>query len=211
MTDTQPAAADAGQGVAKPTPDAPREQTLKEILAELQDTPKAPEQPQKAAGAAPLPAGAGQPEPAKDDDDLRAYVREQREREARANTDTAVQSAIGTLREVDESLTGLPDKVVEGLMYAEANRNPDFARAFMLRDQSPRAWQTALKELGRSAAQELSSQPDQKLTANREAARASTRGVTQTKPAPDDEKKAFEEKVNKMSPAELEAFIRTNG
>jgi len=210
MTDTQTAVTDAGQGVAQPTPDAQHEPTLRDLVKEFDDAPKAPEQPKPAAGVAPQSAGAGQLDP-KEDDELRAYVRQKREEEQRAETDKGVKDAISTLKDTEEAFAGLSDKVIEGLMYAEASRNPDFARAFAIRGQSPSAWKTALKELAQSTAAELTSQPDQKLTANREAARASVRGTSQTKLAPEDEKKAFEEKVNKMSPAELDAFIRTNG
>lgn len=206
MTDTQTAVTDAGQGVAKPTPDAEHEPSWQELLADYdKQKPADTKQPQKAdERVAPLPAK--ETAPSSDDDEIREWVRQQREKEQAQATDKAVTDAISFVRDSDESLADISEKVLSWAIYGEAASNPALVQAFAVREQNPAIWQRAMKELGRSVANELANRPDSKATEGREAARASLRGTTQTRPDPDEAQTKLEKDVSEMSRADFENF-----
>lgn len=210
MTDTQTAVPEADQGEAKPSPDAAHEPSLQDLLAQYNESKKAPadtKQPQKAEErVAPQPTNSATP--SGDDDEIREWVRQQREKEQAQATEKAVTDAIGMIRESDESLADVSEKVLAWAIYGEAANNPALLEAFALRETNPAIWQRAMKELGSSVANELASKPDPAATAGREAARASVRGTTQTRPDPDEAQTKLAKDVSEMSRAEFEAFKR---
>lgn len=205
MSDTQAATAEAGQSVAQPTPDAKSEPNLKEMLDEFdkQSSQQKTSQPDdRAAPQSTAPKSDG----SADQDEILEWVRQKQEQEQRESTDKAVQEATGFLREADPALADIPDRVAEGLLYAEASRNGDFARAFALRHQSPAVWDRALSELAKSVAADIGPKPDAKLTADREAARASVRGTTQTTPDPDESNAELAKKISEMGRREFAEY-----
>lgn len=208
MTDTHTATKPVDQGKAQPLPDAEREPNLQDMLAEYDESNPATTQPQPKTEERVAPQSAAQT-PDTSDDDIKDWVRQKREQEMRETTDKAVTDAVGFLREADETLSDMPDRVATGLLYAEAANNPDFAKAFALRQRSPQIWNRALKDLASSVADEFTSKPDSKLTADREAARASVRGTTQTRSDPDDAQKKLEQDVSTMGGAEFEEFKKS--
>lgn len=205
MSDTQPATADAGQDVAKPTPDAASEPTLKEMLEQFDKQAPQQKSSQSDDRAAPQ-STAPAPKGSDDNAELIEWVRQKQEQEARDTTDKAVKDASSFLREADPVLADIPDRIAEGLLYAEANRNPDFAKAFALRHQSPAVWERALSDLAKSTASELGPKPDAKLTADREAARASIRGTSQTAPDPDEADSELARKISEMGRREFAEY-----
>jgi len=205
MTDTQTAVAGAGQGEAQPSPDAPHEPSLQEMLSEFESSkPADTKQPQKAEERVAPPSTNGAS--AEQDDELREWVREQKKQKQAEATDKAVNDALSVMRESADGLSDIPERVLRWAIYGEASTNPALVQAFALREQKPAIWQRALKELASSVEQELMSKPDPKTTADREAARASVRGTTQTKPDPDDAQKELSKKVSTMGSLEFEEF-----
>lgn len=213
MTDTQAAVADADRGEAQPSPDATHEPSWQDMLKqyEEQSPAKTQKQPQKAEERVAPPSTNGQSTEAADDDEVRQWVRDQRAKQETEDFQKGISDAVSFLKEADEALADIPDKIAIGILHGEAADNPAFAQAFAMRHRAPHLLQQALKEVANSVAKDLSSKPDPKLTADREAARASVRGTSQTRPDQSDDQKEFEKRISDMSPADFAKWRMTHG
>lgn len=140
---------------------------LDAILSEIEAEGKADDTPKKDVDA----ADEGKAAKA-DDPDLKAIAKSIYTREARRD----LKSAIGAMRSESESLKGLGDDYIEGLMNVEAKRDPRIVKAWHNRETSPEAWERLLPVLGKKIAKRLGGAVDQQATEDREAVLAAVRG-----------------------------------
>jgi hypothetical protein len=63
-------------------------------------------------------------------------------------TTTDIESAVGIVKGVDESLNMYPDEMVNGYLHSLAAKDPRFVKAFQFRHQNPGTWEKVLKTVG---------------------------------------------------------------
>ncbi|MGI9503675.1 MAG: hypothetical protein ACR2RE_11530 [Geminicoccaceae bacterium] len=187
MTDTQ-TVADESNAKAKPSTEeqSAQEPSIDDLLKEFETDTK-PEQTS-----------------AKSDvgvDDLKevvSYVREDRERRDREQTQTDIAGAVKAVK----GDLAIDDDLVEGLLYRKANTDQRFLRAFQLRHESPGTWANMQKAMHRELADKVSAKPDEALTDDRQAVEAAVRSAStgSSEDAPPD--------FNSMTDQELNAWQR---
>ena len=209
MSDTQQAATDAAD-----TPKTPeneegtdaQEETLDSLLNEFDENTV--EEPLKPEPAPELKAPE-LVEPVVDSalgdqvDQIRQSVQDLQARETKSD----MASAVNTLKTDNESLQKLPDHLVEGLLNAEAQRDPRIQKAWGDRLVNPEGFKKVLDGLGKQISKSFEGAPDPGLTDDRDSVRASVNGQT-TVPALDDDKVSNAD-LCKMSDHELDAHKRS--
>lgn len=188
MADPQTVADESNPGVTPQTEDkGAQEPSIDQLLEQFAKTETSPEQTSKETDIGV--------------DDLKevvSYVREDRDRQTREQTQTDISSAVKAVKgdlEIDDDL-------VEGLLYRKASTDPRFLRAFQLRHENPSTWADMQKAMNRDLAAKASAKPDQNLTDDRAAVEAAVRSAStgSTEEAPPD--------FGSMSDAEFNAWKR---
>jgi len=173
--------------------ETPKEPSLDELLNEWSSEDGKPEETPKA-----------DPSPAKEALDptkietLANYVEQQQQRELQETFERDVGAAVKALKENDV-LSKVPDRFVRGALEELARTDERFMAAWQNRHRDEARFQRVIKGVAEDFATELGSQPDDQLTEDREAVRASVRTQsTASQPAEPD--------VRDMSPNEIIAF-----
>jgi len=112
-----------------------------------------------------------------------------------------LRDMISTVKGADDTLNGLPDKLVRGWLEAEIRDDPAKMTAFANRTSNPGTFNRVLKKMGEGFAKELNQRPDSQLTQDRETVRSAVRGTSSTQPDTDPIPPQAE--LNRMSDAEL--------
>ncbi len=128
------------------------------------------------------PAPVAEPKTETPNDDTRILTDYARTAMAR-DFESAVMETVKSMKGRDENLTHLDDDVLRDLLEVRASRDKRIADAWNSRDQKKGAWEAIEKSLAKEFGAKLGARPDPQLTNDREAARASTRGMSTTEPS----------------------------
>lgn len=128
------------------------------------------------------------------------YVRTKRQQDQAQETEQAVTKAVETIKG-NETLASQPDWVIEGALHAQANKDPRIQRAFQNRQKDPEGWNKVLRGVGDKLAADMKEKPDEKLTEDRDAARAAVSGQ---KSSESNDAKPDPKELNSLSDEEFE-------
>ncbi len=134
------------------------------------------------------------------------FVEAAAQRDQKADFDKAVSDSITALK-TEPELKHLDDEAVRLLLLGKGNSDSRFAMAFAQRHQKPAEWGKVLKAFAGETAAKFRSHPDAKLTSDREALLAATRGQGTTQ-AP---QQANWGDLQKMSDAQFKAYTESLG
>ncbi len=186
MTDKDPSA-ESGESQV----DAPDIDTLLEQFAEEGEPEKKVEEEKPAVS----------PEIGQRLDRIDAYVQRQEAKDTESEIDTLVNGAV----ESHEGLKVLPEGAFRGYVEEQARRDPRIQQAWSQRNTNPQGIQKIVDALGKKYAEALAQKPDERLTNDREAARAYVESQAE-EPTTDDATPPQAE-LAAMTPAELDASI----
>lgn len=192
-------------GVATPPPAAQSATPdLDALLSEFTPKPQAAPTPAPTVTEAPKPT-----EPPIDRTRLENVVRTvedlSRER-AKQKVDADMTAAIKAVKDAADPLSGLPDRVVKGLLYEKADTDARFLQAFMQREQHPESWSKILKSFAQEAAKDFSSEEGSKVARDRAAVTAAVSGLSTSAPTP--KAQATPAEMAKWSAAKFNAYKR---
>ncbi len=194
MTDTHTATATDGQGQPAPeeTSGEPK-QTLDELLKgyETTETEKPEQKPQ---------SDAIDPAQFKSVVD---YVAQDAERKNNEAFERDFAGAVKTV--IGDDLT-VNEKLVNAYVMDRLQKTPGGPQAWTQRNANPLGFQQVLKGIRQELVDMNQEKPDEELTNNRSAMRSA---ITGTSAAPVEQDSDFEQKINKMSPAEFETWAKT--
>lgn len=183
-----------------------KEPSLDELLNEWQDGDEKPEGQgdKKPAGEAPDKKTERQ-EPNERLDRALSYIEQQQQREIRESTTRDVTAAVNTLRE-HEALSKVPDRLLRGALYDLAESDKRFLGAWQARDRDPKRFERLIRAAAEDLAAEFTQAPDEQLTEDREAARASVRSQSgPARPAEPDLKSMSDDEIIDLTDREAAA------
>ena len=159
--------ADTPKADSKEEKPAVEEPSIDELLKEYSSTTEQPKQPDK---------------PPSELREVVDYVRDQKAKDERDSFDEGVQNAVDTVLKAAgiEEPSDFDKTVVEGILYAKANKRQDLSQAFHQRGENPDGWNKILAALGKEFADARSH--DSQVTADVEAAKNAVQGSTSTAP-----------------------------
>ena len=121
-------------------------------------------------------------------------------------TQKDIQSAIGTVK--DGLDIQMPDEVIEGILYAKADKNAKFRQAWNERHTNPTGFNKVLKAVQAELKKNFASMPDKSVNDDREALASAVRGSKSTTVETQD----FDAKsIAKKSDREFQAYLRELG
>ena len=119
------------------------------------------------------------------------------------DTSEGLTDAVQTIKTDNEGLKNVPDRLVEGFIYALNVKHPQLEVAFKARHKDPQAWSKAKEMIGKELTKDFADMPDANLTEGVEAARQAVRGVSNQPPA---KQEISDKVVNAMNDSEFAAF-----
>ncbi len=168
----------------EPTPDAPVEKSLDDILSEYDE-------------AKPEPTPEPKPEE-KPDSEVLDYIRSRQAKD----TQEDINSAVAVVKKA--GVDGISDKLIAARLNLEAQEDKRVQQAWLQRDSNPSGWETVLKGMAKKISGEVSI-PDTNSASDREAVRDSVRNVSTEPP---EATPITNEKLDEMTGAEFKAYKR---
>jgi len=136
-----------------------------------------------------------------------SFVKEQRDRNKKADQEkvnTSLDGVVGDIKKSDDRLANVSTSLINVFIQSEAMKDTRLANAFFAKDSNPDAWAKIEKNLTKKFIDQSGfgeKQPDEKLTSDRESARAAAEG--KAKASQSDE--PTDDEIVNMTPQEFEA------
>lgn len=139
-------------------------------------------------------------EPADEVKEAVSWINEQRIKSEKEAEETAIKNAVNSIKTGLEDLDFEPtDGMIRGMLQDNAHNDPSIAKAFIHRNENPKAWDIALKRALKNIKQDLSI--DRKATSDREAIASAVRSASTKQPTPESPPD-----LNRMSDAEFQRY-----
>lgn len=179
-------------------------ESLETLLREFDAPPKPESQPQPpVASTKPPETAPAAIDPAKVGKVVE-FVEGIQQRELKQATETALKDAVTTVKTAAEALKGLPDKLIRGALYDQADSDPRFMQAFMGRHKNPESWNRVLSAFAQNLAKEVPNADNTRLASDQAALRAAVNGQTSNAPPP--EKSVSNDQISSLRPAQFGKF-----
>ena len=128
------------------------------------------------------------------------------QRQAAEQTQKDISNAITTVKDGLEA--PIPDEIIEGLLYAKADKNAKFRQAWNERHTNPSGFNKVLKAVQGELKKQFASMPDKSVNDDREALASAVRGSKSTTVETQD----FDgKKIANMSDREFRKSLRNMG
>jgi len=132
------------------------------------------------------------------------YVESLQQKSAKEATEAALKEAVTTVKTAADALKGLPDKLIRGALYDQADSDPRFMQAYMGRHKNPESWGKVLNAFAQNLAKEVPSADNTRLASDQAALRAAVNGQTTAAPPP--EKSVSNDQISSLRPTQFQRF-----
>ena len=134
-------------------------------------------------------------------DEVVRFIEQQREREARQESEKALNDAVASAAEIAgfEKVSDAQRKIILGLLHYRASEDPRVRQAFVTRDEKPAAWRAVIREVAKEAQQSFSPADDHDAVAS------AVRGASTARAEPEKEFPSDAE-FSRMSDADFNKF-----